>query len=219
MAGPVLNTDTADYYRKRALDYDEVYALQQRDGDLATLRGWIAAQVAARTVLEVASGTGYWTLVAAETALSVIATDINEATLAVAAGKSPGPNVRFCRADAFDLPLAPDLPNTGMANLWWSHVALHDQGRFLRHLASRLQPHSRLLMIDEAFVRHLSTPLSRTDADGNTYQTRMLGNGELFEIMKNYPDEVALVRALEPVCNDIEVLWLPHFWAVSATFH
>jgi SAM-dependent methyltransferase len=218
MPAPALNSDTAAYYRKRALDYDEVYALEPREDDLATLRRWVATRVADRTVLEVAAGTGYWTLVAAETARSLVATDINQETLAVAAAKKPGPNVRFCCADAFDLPLQPDLPDTGMAHLWWSHVPARDQGRFLRHLASRLQPRARLLMIDETFVRHLSTPLSRRDADGNTYQTRMLGNGELFEIMKNYPDEATLVRGLEPSCDEIDVLWLPHFWAVSATF-
>lgn len=218
MPVPRLDPDMAAYYRKRAPAYDEVYAIAAREADLAMLRGWLAGQVRDRTLLEAAAGTGYWTVVAAATARSIVATDINPETLAIAAGKHPGPHVAFQAADAFDLPQPTLPPDTGMAHLWWSHVARRDQARFLRHLASRLQPQARLLMIDENYVRHLSTPLSRRDAEGNTYQARMLDNGELFEVMKNYPDEATLQASLEPLCTDIEILGLRHFWAVSATF-
>ncbi|MDR3535513.1 MAG: class I SAM-dependent methyltransferase [Acetobacteraceae bacterium] len=208
----------AAYYRKRAPHYDEVYAFPAREADLATLRAWLAQRVAGRSVLEVAAGTGYWTLAASATARSVVATDLNPETLAIAAGKGLGPQVTLRQADAFDLPVLAEPAEVGMAHLWWSHVRLQDQARFLAHLASRLQPRGRLLMIDETFVRHVSTPISRRDAEGNAYQARILPDGALFEVVKNHPDEAALVASLEPACEAIETLWLPHFWAVGATF-
>jgi SAM-dependent methyltransferase len=214
---PSLNPDMAAYYRKRAREYDAVYAIEARAADLATLRDWLADRVHGCSVLEVAAGTGYWTQ-AASSACNIVATDVNPETLAVAAAKSLEPHVTLRVADAFDLPLLDRPPEIGMAHLWWSHLLRLDQDRFLRHLASRLRPRATLLMIDETYVRHISTPLSRQDLQGNTYQTRMLDSGELFEVVKNYPDEPALLASLAPVCEAILVLWLRHFWVVSATF-
>lgn len=208
----------AAYYRARAGEYDEVYAFPARAADLAILRAWLADRVRGRSVLEVAAGTGYWTLAAAPVARCILATDINLETLAIAAARQPGATVAFQAADAFDLPRLPDPPEVGMAHLWWSHVKLQDQQRLLSHLATRLQPRARLLMIDETFVRHLSTPPSRRDAVGNSYQTRILLDGGLFEVVKNHPDEAALRHSLEPLCEDVTVQWLRHFWAVAATF-
>jgi SAM-dependent methyltransferase len=214
----MLNRDMGQYYRLRAASYEEVYAVDARSRDLAVLREWLQDRVRGRTVLEVAAGTGYWTSAAAVTARGIVATDLNPETLEIAARRQPGPHVVLRQADAFDLPNLDDPPEVAMAHLWWSHVSRQDQSRFLTHLASRVQPGARLLMIDETFVRHISTPLSRRDAHGNTWQTRILPDGALFEIVKNFPDDAALRDALVPACEAIEIMRLTHFWAVTATF-
>lgn len=213
-----LNTDMVAYYQERAAEYDEVYAIQDRASDLAILRDWLAQEVRGRTVLEVAAGTGYWTAPAAQTARWIVATDVNPEPLAVAAARKPGAHVSFDIADAFDLPELPDRAEVGMAHLWWSHVKRQDQARFLHHVASRLRPSARLLMIDQMFVPGQSTPISRYDAEGNGWQTRVLANGTLFQIVKNYPDRQTLERGLGAACTDVRVMTLTHFWAASATF-
>jgi predicted O-methyltransferase YrrM len=213
-----MNTDMAAYYRERAAEYDEIYRIEDRGPDLARLRAWLIGKVRGRTVLEVAAGTGYWTAAAARAARRIVATDLNPEPLAMAAAKNPGPNVSFHIADAFDLPDLHEQPELGMAHLWWSHVKRHDQARFLRHLSSRLRSGAGLLMIDQVFVPGHSSPISRYDDEGNGWQTRILANGALFQIVKNYPDAETLERDLSVACTDIHVVTLTHFWAVSAVF-
>ena len=69
------------YYAKRAREYEQVYEKPERQAELAFLRGRIPLLFAARTVLEVACGTGYWTQHIAKTAKHVHACDINEPVL------------------------------------------------------------------------------------------------------------------------------------------
>lgn len=218
MGDSPLSTDMVAYYRERASEYDEVYAIHDRADDLDRLREWLAQEVRGRTVLEVAAGTGYWTSAAARTAHWIVATDVSAEPLAIASARKPGAHVSFRTADAFDLPELPDVPEVGMAHLWWSHVKRQDRARFLHHLGSRLRPAARLLMIDQMFVPGQSSPTSRRDAEGNGWQTRMVANGALFQIVKNYPDPQTLERDLSATCTDIRVVTLTHFWAVSASF-
>ena len=72
-------------------------------------------------------------------------------------------------------------------------------------------------MMDNNHVPGSSTPVSRTDAAGNTYQTRKLGSGASYEVMKNFPATADLESACAGICTRIDVLQLPHYWALSAT--
>src|SRR5271166_2007574 len=144
--------------------------------------------------------------------------DINAETLAIAAARNLGEHVTLLRADAWCLPDTPRRFDLGMAHLWWSHVRKQDRGRFLSHFASRLRARATLLMIDQNHAPGFGVPVSRRDADGNTYQTRWLDSGERFEVVKNYPDRAELEQSLGPACDDVRILQLTHFWAVSASF-
>jgi SAM-dependent methyltransferase len=175
------------YYQARAREYEAVYAKPERQRDLAQLRHWLAQRARGRTILELACGTGYWTAIAAATARYILATDLNPRPLALARAKTPGANVAFCRADAYALPLFDRRFDCGMAHFWWSHVPLNKIGAFVAHFCSRLSPGASLLMIDNRFVPGSSTPLSRRDADGNTYRTRTLSSGAQHEVIKNFP--------------------------------
>jgi SAM-dependent methyltransferase len=208
----------AEYYRKRAAEYDAFYADPPRQADLAALRDWLAGLARGRRILEVAAGTGYWTAAAAPVAAAITATDINDEMLAIAGGRRFGAHVSLLRADAWDLPALPDRFDLGMAHLWWSHLRIQEQEGFLMRLATRLEPGAMLLMIDENLVTHVGAPISRRDAAGNTYQRRWLASGERFEIVKNYPEADELERSVGAVCDDVRVLRLRHFWALAAKF-
>lgn len=208
----------AEYYRKRAAEYDAFYAEQERQADLAALREWLAVLARGHRILEVAAGTGYWTAVAAPVAAAITATDINAETLAIAAGKQLGEHVTLMRADAWDLLDLPDTFDLGMAHLWWSHLRKQDRAAFLARFATRLRPEATLLMIDEKLVANVGAPVVRQDANGDTWQRRWLVNGERFEIVKNYPDRAELKQSVGTVCEDIRVMELRHFWALSARF-
>ena len=81
MASPEL----VDYYRRRAREYEAIYAKPERQTDLAFLKKHIAERLAQRRVLEVACGTGYWTVLVTRLAAKVVATETNEARINSAA--------------------------------------------------------------------------------------------------------------------------------------
>jgi demethylmenaquinone methyltransferase/2-methoxy-6-polyprenyl-1,4-benzoquinol methylase len=205
-----------EYYRQRAQDYEAVYAKPERQCDLARLRTWLAEEVRGRTLLEVACGTGYWTAVAAASAVSIVATDVNADPLQLARSKALGAHVVFAQADAYALPHSDVAFDCGMAHFWWSHVARARQREFLSHFASRLGKGARLLMIDNNFVAGSSTPISRADAAGNTYQIRALPTGEACEVLKNFPSTSDIESALGVFCTRLQILRLKYFWAASA---
>jgi SAM-dependent methyltransferase len=208
----------AEYYRKRAAEYDAFYADPERQADLMVLRDWLAAAARGRRILEVAAGTGYWTAAASPVAAAVTATDINAETLAIAAGRQLGAHVTLLRADVWDLQRFAASFDLGMAHLWWSHVRKQERGVFLTRFAARLEPGATLLMIDENLVATVGAPIVRSDAAGDTWQRRWLASGERFEIVKNYPDEDELRRSVGSACDEVDILELKYFWALKARF-
>jgi len=77
-----------DYYRRRAAEYEAIYAKPERQADLAVLRRAIPAMLRGARVLEIACGTGYWTQLAADVAAQVVATDLADEPMGIAQAKS-----------------------------------------------------------------------------------------------------------------------------------
>ena len=82
-----MTTPLAEYYARRAAEYDEIYAKPERRADLAQLRNVVTRHFAGRRVLEVACGTGYWTELLTRSAASVVATDVSTGVLDFARAK------------------------------------------------------------------------------------------------------------------------------------
>ena len=82
---------------------------------------------------------------------------------------------------------------------------------FVQGVHRALQPGALLVFMDNRFVPGSSTPISQVDAQGNSWQRRVLVDGRVHFVMKNFPDE-AEVRA---VLADLSWHAWPHFWAVS----
>jgi len=204
------------YYRARASEYDRFYENPERQEDLAQLRDWLTGHARGRTILEVAAGTGFWTQVAAPVAKAIMATDLVPETLAVAANRGLGQHVNWCVADAYALPKFALPFDAGMAHMWWSHVEKQRRFAFLSDLTAHLEPESLILMIDQTYVDGICTPVSRLDEWGNRYTLRKLGDGAVYEIVKNYPSDEELHDAFERFGEDIRIMRLHHFWALTA---
>ncbi|MCP3466070.1 MULTISPECIES: bifunctional 2-polyprenyl-6-hydroxyphenol methylase/3-demethylubiquinol 3-O-methyltransferase UbiG [unclassified Bradyrhizobium] len=205
------------YYKHRAFEYDDIYKLRRRQADLAWLRRWVTRHVKGKTVLEVAAGTGYWTQVCSRSARQVVATDYNANTLTVAAGRRLGSQVSFVTADAFRLPAFETRFEVGMAVLWWSHLKQREQEKFIAQFLSRLAPGAKLLLVDEVYRRGTAkNPISRLDRFGDRYEIRVGKDDVLYEIVKNYPADDDLKRALSDHCDQVRITRLRHFWAISA---
>lgn len=203
------------YYAERASEYERIYQKPERQADLSRLRSFVESTFAGLDVFEVACGTGYWTEVVARGAASVLATDINEEVLEIARAKPMDPRkVTFDRADAYALS-APQRFNAGLSAFWWSHVPKSRINGFLRGLHAVLAPGARVMFLDNAYAEGSSTPISRVDAQGNTYQLRRLDDGSTHEVLKNFPTQSELRAAVEGLALDVRVEFLPYYWTLT----
>jgi hypothetical protein len=70
-----------------------------------------------------------------------------------------------------------------------------------------------VLIIDNRYVAGSNSPITRTDARGNTYQIRRLENGVEHEVLKNFPApaevRAAIVDAggVEPAIEELTYYW------------
>ena len=204
------------YYARRASEYEQVYAKPERQENLAALRDDCRARFAGRDVLEVSCGTGWWTECLTATARHVTATDISPEVLEIARAKDwPPGKVEFLVADSMALPDFGRTFDAGFAGFWWSHVPLAELPRFLEGFHSRLAPGARVAFIDNLFVTGSSTPVSRRDEAGNTWQIRRLADGSVSEVIKNFPTEDSIRAALAPFSDEIEIRFQNYFWMAT----
>jgi SAM-dependent methyltransferase len=205
-----------DYYARRAHEYERIYEKPERQKDLEICRNLFRKMLAGRNVLEIACGTGFWTQVISQTANSITATDINEEVLQIARTKTYGCNVRFQKADAFDLvPASPNDFTAGLAVAWWSHLRKSQIKSFFDRFHQLFPAGSLLVFMDNKFVPGSNTPISRTDDEGNTYQVRRLEDGSEHEILKNFPNENEIRAAVENSSAEISWTELTYYWILA----
>jgi len=207
-----------EYYDRRLAECDDIYRRPERQADLTVLAELLRRAVENARVLEVACGTGHWTAIAAETAAHVTATDVSSRAIEVARARIDQPHVHFRLADAHDIEATDGEFTVVLAAFWWSHVRRRDLPRFLLGLAAAVGTNTRAIFLDNRYVEGSSTPISRTDPEGNTYQLRRLADGTEFEILKNFPTRAALHASLAPVAADIDIHELTHYWYATCTF-
>jgi demethylmenaquinone methyltransferase/2-methoxy-6-polyprenyl-1,4-benzoquinol methylase len=202
-----------DYYRRRAREYEAIYAKPERQGDLGFLQKEIPQRLRGARVLEVACGTGYWTERVARSAASIVATDAAEEPMRIARSKAyPKGAVRFELADAYALDPRLGEFDAGLAVFWWSHVPRERIAEFLDSFQRRLARGARVLFMDNMYAEGSSTPISETDAHGNTYQMRPLADGSRLRVLKNFPSEDELRERLAPRSSSFAFRALEYYW-------
>jgi demethylmenaquinone methyltransferase/2-methoxy-6-polyprenyl-1,4-benzoquinol methylase len=206
------------YYAQRAAYYERVYAKPERQADLRAMESGLGAAFAGRDVLEIACGTGWWTPHGARDAASWLATDLSPETMAVARAKPLPACVRLTELDAYTLDgLAAQRFDGAFAGCWWSHVPLARLSPWLALLHARLEPGARVVFLDNRFVAGSSTPVSRRDAEGNTFQQRTLDDGSVHEVLKNFPSRDAAIARLGPRARAPQWTAHEHYWVLSYT--
>lgn len=209
-----MAADLREYYRNRAPIYEAIYfrpdeqRLHQLEELARALRGWLKG----RDVLEIAAGTGWWTVHAASVAKSVTATDLNEETLAIAKMK-PLDKVKFCLADAYRLEEVPGEFDGFLACFWLSHVSRRDLPRFFEGVHRRLKPGSRVFLADNSFVPDFGGRFLEVEGDPDTYRMRTDEQGNEHQILKNYYSEEEF-RAMLPGASNLDVHIGPCYWWV-----
>jgi hypothetical protein len=124
--------------------------------------------------------------------------------------------VQFATVDAYTLAeLGSEQFNAAFSGCWWSHVPLARLPGWLDTLHARLRPGARVVMLDNSAVQTSSTPLSRRDADGNTYQNRTLDDGSVHEVLKNFPTREQAFAKLGPRAHHMQWVDHEHYWVLS----
>jgi demethylmenaquinone methyltransferase/2-methoxy-6-polyprenyl-1,4-benzoquinol methylase len=212
------DTRLIDYYSRRVPEYEEIYRLPERQVDLRALAAFLPGLVAGRDVLEIACGTGYWTERMTPAARSWLATDLSAEMLDAARGKSyPSGRVRFAQADAYALESLPGRFDALVSGFLWSHLPRTELPALTAALARRLQPGARMVFFDNRYVAGSSSPMSRYDQDGNTWQRRQLRDGSSFEVIKNFPTAGELLAAGRAIGGAATVIELRYFWCLAVT--
>lgn len=204
-----------DYYAARAPEYDRIYLKPERQADLLEIRRWLPTVFAGKSLLEVACGTGYWTQHLAPVAERVLAFDASVETLQIARARALTGQVEFVIGDAYALPVAAPRFQSAFAGFWISHVPRSRVREFLTGLHAALMPGAKVVFLDNRFVEGSSTPISDRDEGGNTYQTRRLDDGSSHRVLKNFPSQLELSRALEGLGTDLRFHEWQHYWAIE----
>ena len=222
-AQTAMTNDTAlqTYYAARAAEYDRIYQKPERQADLRAIEAWLPPHFAGNNVLEVACGTGYWTQFIAPVARKVVAVDAAPETMEIAKTRGAMAAVQFVTGDAYALQAMPAVAaeagqfEAAFAGFWYSHVPKARQPAFLQGLCAVLKPGSQVVLLDNRFVAGSSSPLSDSDADGNTYQTRPLDDGSRHRILKNFPTEAELLASVASLGEQARVTQWPYYWALQ----
>jgi ubiquinone/menaquinone biosynthesis C-methylase UbiE len=203
----LASADLVSYYRRRAGEYEAIYAKPERQADLAVLRKLIPEKLRGRRVLEIACGTGYWTTLIAAQAASITAVDLADEPMKIALRKHYEKAPTFAACDAYALSASLGSFDAAFAGFWWSHIPRKRIPEFLASLHARLEPGARVVMFDNRYVEGSSTPVAETDADGDTWQLR---GGD--RVLKNFPAPAELRGHLPGAeVTELEYYWLAEY--------
>ncbi|MDO8480481.1 MAG: class I SAM-dependent methyltransferase [Nanoarchaeota archaeon] len=211
-----------EYYRKRAPEYERTY---QRDDAIRLkeqqqIAHALKSALKGKEVLEVATGTGYWTRFLSETAASITATDYLDEPLAFAKAKSYSCPITFCREDAYHLSFNDRRFSGGMALLWMSHVPKERLAAFFDEFHRVLTNGAQVFIADSVYVPNQGGKLVRVDGDANTYKLRTLEDGSKHTILKNYYTSTELLAFFGRFTSDLkesDLFFGKHFWYVQYT--
>ena len=209
MDGPLLEGQLA-YYRARAGEYDDWFLRRGRHdrgpewnrrwfSELDEIRQELARFGPTGRVIELACGTGLWTVELARHAASVTAVDaspevlgINRARIQEAGHETP---VRYVEADLFDW--RPDAAYDAVFfGFWLSHVPPERFEAFWELVRSALRPGGRVFFVD-SLGPETPDEKERHARDPHDYTTtRQVEDGREFRIVKVFYDPAALERRL-----------------------
>lgn len=203
------------YYADRAKEYEKIYEKPERQSDLLALTELLQSAFAGENVMEIACGTGYWTQRIAKKANTVLATDINQSVIDIAKAKDyEKNNVLLEIADIFNYSVK-NPTDSLFGGFIWSHIKLQDINKFLDTVNGFVKPGGLIVFVDNNYVEGSSLPITSKDEFGNTYQERILENGNKYSVVKNFPDEKGFNELLKERGDRIKFISLKHYWMVS----
>ena len=208
IADDKLLAEQAAYYRVRASEYDEWWQRVGRydRGDAATRRWhtevaqvetWLIEARLAGDVLELASGTGWWTERLARIAGYLMCIDASPETVAINQARITAASLKmpiYKVADLFEWEPVTTF-DAIFFSFWLSHVPPDRFAAFWAKVAKALRPGGRVFFIDSAPEETASAHDHRMP-DENGVQERRLNDGSTYRIIKLFHDPEELTARL-----------------------
>lgn len=98
------------------------------------------------------------------------------------------------------------------AGLWLSHVPKQRLKEFFTSLHQCLRPGARVILIDNSAIQCDRFPITSSDENGNSFQTRELESGSRHQVLKNFPTLEELKQTTEPYGEFQNYIDLKNFW-------
>lgn len=204
------------YYKQRAKEYELVYQKPERQKDLKQIKAYLTKHFRPQNLIEIACGTGYWTAMLAKNTDQILGIDINGEVIELAKQKDyHSSNVRFEVIDFKALEQSEQKFDGLFGGFIWSHLLQQEIDHFVSMMLKLVQSKGQLIFVDNKFVEGNSTPISRKDEAGNTFQNRRLTNGQQFEIIKNYPSREAMLALWEKAALNIKWVDFEYYWLID----
>jgi SAM-dependent methyltransferase len=215
-----------DYYDARAPEYDEWWLRRGRfnygpeanarwHDETATLHKALDSSGISGDVLELASGTGTWTVQLARLADRVFALDGSPEMIAInrARLESGGlaNRVTFKEVDLFEW--KPDRTyDAVVTGFFLSHVPVQLEDEFMETVASALRPDGKIFFVDsrrEQSSTATDQPLSDV---GDQIMTRKLNDGRSYQIVKLYRSAAEMTDLFARHGLEVDVQETPNYF-------
>lgn len=211
-----MSEEQTQYYQKRAKEYELVYQKPERQKDLHQIKEYLIENFSHQSVIEIACGTGYWTEIIAKNTQQILGVDINKAVIDIAQQKNyRNSTVNFAVKDFHDLASSNQRFDGLFGGFIWSHILKQDLDSFISIVLNLVKAKGQILFIDNKFVPGNSTPISKVDQAGNSFQKRSLSSGEQFEVIKNYPTQKAMIELWEKDTLEIQWIDFEYYWLLD----
>jgi Methyltransferase domain len=213
-----LLAEQVAFYREWAATYDDAVHHDANERDRPELRQALAAFEPVGEVLEVAGGTGNWTVELSPFARGLTVVDSAPEALSINRAKlssTPVPVEYVCNdIFAWEPPRPYDVV---FFSFWLSHVPTTRFELFWQLVDQSLTPDGRVFFIDSATPRHMSGRraganelVSRLDDPESGLSWRTLSNGNQYHIFKIFWQPNVLQRRLGTCGFDMSVQETAH---------
>lgn len=213
-----LLAEQRSYYRARANEYDATYPLDERhDGEA---RRQFVATLEARApfgrVLELACGTGQWTVELARHASMVTAADSSPEALAICQQRVDTAQVSLVQADLFGWQPGQRYDMVFFA-AWLSHVPPQRFHAFWALVADCLTPGGQVFVIDELPAGR-TVELAQLPGQPAPAVHRRLTTGESYRTVKVYyePDDLRARLAALGWHAEVHTVGWRYYWATAS---
>ncbi len=202
------------FYSDTAQTLDNVYKKETYKIGLDKLNELLKTEFTNKTIIEIASGNGYWTKILSEFCKTVKATDINENCIEEAKRRVKSSNISFEIKDCFDLQSTKKYDGL-FGGFIISHISRSKLIDFFYSINGSVKKGGSVILFDNRLVANNNMEIHSRNSDGDTFQMRITPNGEEYLIIKNFFELDELHNLISEIAYDIEYTKLKYFWALK----